>query len=155
NIYTYSAYYLSGGTLAPRQGSSQPLSVNVAGHFVQTGGSSTADYLDVLGTYEWTAGSLQVNRRFSVSGQFLFPSEPVSLRVDGIVDFSAPTLNVTRAANVSMSMSETSLFLCSSSFDPATAFGNFDNPGITHVIGTPLTVLPGRTLHLEGGFGDP
>jgi hypothetical protein len=150
-------YELMDGTLAAATagGQGQNMLIASGGQFVLSGGLHTLGSLDNYGSYLWSGGSLQIRNHWSVSGQFAFPATPVALSVDGIVDFSSASLSLTNAANLSLSLTDTSLFIRSASFDPAASFGSFINPGFTHIAGEVLTIPAGRTIHLDDSFNDP
>jgi hypothetical protein len=152
-----SRYELSGGTLNSGyyEGSGYGLQVVAGGTFIQTAGSYTARDIAVDGRYEWNGGTLNVTESLRINGDFVFPTTPVTLNIDGIVDLSGASVNLVNAANVALNLTSTSLVLRSATFNPAAAFGTFTNPGFTHVMGNTLAVFPGRTLKLAGDFNDP
>ncbi len=152
-----SRYELSGGTLTTGyyEGSGYGLQVNSGGTFIQSGGAYTARDMVVDGRYEWNAGTLNVTESLRIGGDFVFPTTPVTLNIDGIVDLSGASVNLVNATNVALNLTSTSLVLRSASFNPAAGFGTFNNPGFTHIVGNTLTVFPGRTLKLSGDFNDP
>jgi hypothetical protein len=153
-IGTASRYEMSGGTLMGGYTPGQPgtMRIESGGQFIQSAGFHLVENFDNDGgSYQWSGGSLQIRHNFT-AGVFSFPSTAVSLNIDGIADFSHA--NVTNGANVSMTLTDTSLFIRSGTFDPTTVFGSFFNPGLTHIAGDTLIVAQGHTLHLDGTFYD-
>ncbi|MCC7146255.1 MAG: hypothetical protein IT443_07390 [Phycisphaeraceae bacterium] len=148
-------YHLEGtGVLTPE-------SVNISGTFSQTGGSHTAQMMTIKrqGRYEWTGGSLAISYGWVIGSpgqppaQFIFPSSPSSLSVNGIVDFGARTL--TNAGNASVTLGPESLLIHDAGDNPAAGFGSFTNQGMTHVRGTTLTIPAGKTVGGTGSISDP
>ncbi|MCC7205587.1 MAG: hypothetical protein IT441_10940, partial [Phycisphaeraceae bacterium] len=136
-------------------------SVRIGGTFSQTGGSHAAGKLAVQpgGRYEWGGGSLDISYGWVIgspgrpSSQFIFPSSPSSLSINGIVDFGPRTL--TNAGNVSVTLGPESLLIHDAGDDPAADFGSFTNQGMTHVRGTTLSIPAGKTVSGAGSIGDP
>ncbi|MCC7408210.1 MAG: hypothetical protein IT442_09070, partial [Phycisphaeraceae bacterium] len=136
-------------------------SVKMSGTFFQTGGSHTAEQLTVKpeGRYEWGGGSLAISYGWVIGSpgrppaQFVFPSSPSSLSVNGIVDFGVRTL--TNAGNASVTLGPESLLIHDAGDDPEAGFGSFTNQGMTHVRGTTLSIPVGKTVGGAGSISDP
>ena len=68
----------------------------------------------------------------------------LSVPANSIVDLSAGTLQNT--GSMSLSIGPNSLLLVPAGFNPAAAFGSYSNLGLTHTVGTTLTISGGRAF---------
>ena len=126
-----------------------------AGTFNQTGGSNVVGYLTIGngGRYQFSGGTLQViggvNRASSTSagstGMLMIAGSP-------IVDFSGTAF--VNTGSMSLSVGPNSLLLLPAGFDPAAAFASYTYAGLTHNVGTPLTILPGQGFSGNGSLAD-
>ena len=127
------------------------------GTFIQTGGSNSVGYLRIgsLGRYQFSGGTLQVTGG-GLANQGVFDATRSTglLTVAGsaIVDLSQATL--VNTGSMSLSIGPNSLLLVPAGFNPATAFGSYSNQGLTHNVGTPLTILPGQGFAGNGTIAD-
>jgi hypothetical protein len=137
------SYELGAGTLTT------PHATISEARMVHQGGELRADSLDVWGgEYQWTGGTLRIDKRWNVGGPMTFPATPVSVAFDGVAIFADVAL--TNPASLSLTLGEHSLMIRPASLDPSTTFGHYSNAGLEHVTGTVLTVPAGRTIHLSG-----
>ena len=156
------AYNLSMGTL---YANTENIGGAGAGAFSQTGGSNSAAYLNIgsLGCYKFGGGTLQVagGGLFGVFGgglvnQGVFDGMGsaglLSVAGSAIVDFSTGTLQNT--ASMSLSIGPNSLLLVPAGFNPVTVFGYYVNQGLTHTVGTPLTISSSQSFSGNGSIAD-
>ncbi len=126
-----------------------------SGTFIQTGGSNAAGLLSIgsLGRYQFSGGTLQIGG-LANQGVFDATNSVGLLTVGGsaIIDFSRATLIQT--GSMSVSIGPKSLFLVPAGFDPATAFRSYSSQGMTHNVGTPLSVLPAQGFAGAGSIAD-
>ena len=108
--------------------------------FQQTGGTNTVSGLSIGsgGTYLLAGGVLQVSGSLVNQGIFAGSSTPASLDANGILDMSSGTWQSLGALSVSMSAN--SLLIVPAGFNTSTGFAHYSSLGLTHTLGTTLTV---------------
>ena len=127
------------------------------GTFNQLGGLNSVNYLSIdgLGRYQFSGGTLEVTG-YGLAGQGIFDATNSTgvLNVTGnaIVDLSQATL--VNTSSMSLSVGPNSLLLLPAGFNPTTAFLSYSNLGLTHNVGTPLTILPGQGFQGYGSISD-
>ncbi len=142
--------YLSAGT--------EIIGYSGVGSFTQSGGTNSANLLYVgynsgsKGTYVLGGGSLQVNGIIN-QGTFSGGATPAVLTAT-ILDLSSGTWQ--NLGNVSLSMGTSSLLIVPAGFNPSSSgFASLSALGITHTIGTTLTVAAGQLIAGGGSITDP
>jgi fibronectin-binding autotransporter adhesin len=157
--YTLSAGTASIGSLTL---GADPQIAGLPGHVQQSGGSSTIGSLSVGAgsVYQFTGGSLTITTSLAFNGGTLdFGSNVVTLTVQpsgtaAAVNFGDGTiLNASDASLVIQGANSLTQF--PSGFNPATAFASYSNAGITHIVGTPLTINAGQSVQFAGDIVDP
>ncbi len=156
NAGSVGTYILSGPAVLSVAGS-ESVACSGSGTFNQMGGSNSVGYLGVgnLGRYQFGGGTLQVaGGGLANLGVFDASGGTGVLTVAGsaIVDFSTGTLQNT--ASISLTIGPNSLLLVPAGFNPATAFGSYQNQGLTHNVGTPLTIAAGQRFAGNGSLAD-
>ncbi len=138
---------------------SESIGLSGDGTFVQTGGSNSVTALSIgpFGRYQFSGGTLQVNALgIGIASQGVFDATASTglLNVSGseVVDLSQATLLNT--GSMSLSIGPNSLLLLPAGFDPNTAFAQFNSQGLTHNIGTTLTVLAGQSFSGSASLSD-
>ena len=122
------------------------------GAFNQSGGSHTVSYLHIgeNGEYLLSGGTLNVAGGFVNKGIFNCEgSGEIVVSTASIVDLSGGS--ILNAGSKSLSVPTGSLVVVSFDHDPASTFGSYTNAGMTHVVGTTLTVADDQGF---GGVGD-
>jgi hypothetical protein len=130
------------------------LGVSGGAVFTQTGGSVSMErFGNADGEYRWLGGDLTIRQGWRLAGKMTFPNAPVTVNLNGMVEFEAPVL--TNAGNVSLRVGAESVVNRASDFDPAKVFGSYENAGVDHIVGTVLTIPSGRKVRSVGAFYDP
>ncbi len=139
-------YNLSGSGLLSATSPEQ-----ISGAFQQTGGTNTAGYVSLNGgRYLLSAGMLEINGGLQTASGTLNGGGGSAVIVAGsssLVDLSGSVVNT---ASTSLTLGPNSLVIVPPGFNPATAFQTYSNPGLTHTLGTTLTVSAGTGF---GGWG--
>src|SRR5208282_2983242 len=149
-------YNLSGSGVLSVSGT-ESVGYSGTGTFNQAGGSSTVGFLSIgaLGLYQIGGGTLQITGGGLASqGTLAATGSTGVLAVTGsaIVDFSTGTLQ--NAASLSLSIGPDSLLLVPAGFNPATAFLSYQNQGLLHNVGAPLTIAAGQGFSGNGSIAD-
>ena len=143
------------GTANIRSGSAAAKSLNVydEGRLAQSGGSASFGWLGVGygGQYLYGAGTIQIQHGWDIYGGMDFAGKTLSLNMDNSLLTFRSSGQVRRAGWVSLSIGPNSLVCLDPGVNPATLFGSYTNTGLTHVIGTDLTVGPAQHF---AGWGD-
>jgi hypothetical protein len=123
--------------------------------FLQAGGGNVVSLLSIGsgGTYQLGGGTLQVNGNLLNQGILSGGSAAAILSANGIVDLSGGTLQ--NLGSISLSISANSLLIVPAGFNPSTGFASFSSLGLTHTIGTTLTVAAGQGFGGSGSISDP
>src|SRR5208283_3620618 len=123
--------------------------------FQQTGGTNSVSILSIgsSGTYLLAGGVLQVNGSLTNEGIFAGGSAPALLSATGILDMTSGTWQ--NLAALSVSMSANSLLIVPSGFNTSTDFAHYSSLGLTHTLGTTLTVPAGRGFVGSTSISDP
>jgi len=123
--------------------------------FLQSGGTNTVSSLSIgsSGVYLLAGGVLQVNGTFLNNGVFAGSSTPATLSDNNILDLSSGTWQNLGALSVSMGAN--SLLIVPAGFNPATAFASYSSLGLTHTMGTTLTVPAGQGFVGSDSISDP
>ena len=123
--------------------------------FQQTGGTNAASLVLIGsgGSYLLGGGLLQVNSNLLNQGVFSGGSAAAALSGSGILDLSGGTLQ--NLGNISVSIAANSLLIVPAGFSPSTSFATFSNLGMTHTLGTTLTVPAGQGFGGSGAVNDP
>ncbi len=139
------SYYLGFGT--------------AAGVFQQTGGTNATGliWIGAGSVYQFGGGSLQLGSpggmQVMSGGTLSGGSAVTNLNVpsNSILDLSGSLVNT---GNMNVSVAANSLVIVPSLATTA-AFNSFSNAGLTHVLGTTLTVAAGQSLSFPGIVVDP
>lgn len=143
------AYHLSDGGVVAGE-----MLLDGGAVFTQTGGSVSVGRLSNSdGQYRWLGGELAVESHWDLHGAMTFPESPVTMSVNGRIDFAQTGL--TNARNVSLHVGARSVVSRPADFDPGATFREYENAGLDHVVGTTLTVPAGREVRTAGTFSDP
>ncbi len=123
--------------------------------FQQTGGTNTVSLLSISnrGTYLLAGGTLRVNGGLLNQGIFAGSGSPAALSVSGILDLTSGTWQGLGA--VSVSMGPNSLLIVPAGSNPSAGFANYSTLGLTHTLGTTLTVAAGQGFGGWGSISDP
>ena len=129
------------------------LRVGSLGLVDQTSGSTTAEFLNLQGTYRLAGGSLTVHRGWRQTGTLDFDGASASLAIgNAIVDLSQAT--ITGGSQVGFSTGARSLVIVPTGFDTS-VFGAGWNPGnLVHTAGSTLNIGPGRSVEGWGVIND-
>ena len=124
------------------------------GNFSQTGGTNDVFQLAIgsSGRYALGGGVLQVGN-LANQGIFAGTGTPATLLAGGILDLTSGTWQ--SLGNIHLSMAANSLVIVPSEFNPSTSFASYGNLGVTHTLGTPLTVTAGQSIVGDGSISDP
>ena len=145
------SYSLGGGLLCA---ANEYIGYAGSGSFVQTGGINRAAAVNVTGgIYQLSAGTLELSTLQLAGGTL--QGGGVATIVAGsssIVDLSGAVVNT---SSTSLTVGPNSLVIVSAGFDPASAFQNYSNLGLTHTAGTTLTVSAGQGFGGSGTIIDP
>ncbi len=125
--------------------------------FTQLGGLNLATNLVNYGRYRYGGGTLEIGSGgFANRGLAVFDgmgsSGTLTVAGSSIVNFSSGTIQNVGA--MSMTVGPGSLVLVSTAFNPANAFHYYSNLGLTHTIGTTLTISPGQSFAGCGSIED-
>ena len=121
----------------------------------QSGGLNSVGCLNIAngGCYQFGGGTLQVNGGLVNQGVFSAIGNTGLLNaVNSIVDLSTGSLQDT--GSMSVAIGANSLLLVPAGFNPATAFGSYGNLGLTHTVGTTLTIAAGQGFSGIGSIAD-
>ena len=127
------------------------------GTFTQSGGLNSVGFLSIgnLGRYQFSGGTLQITGGgLANQGVFDATQSTCVLTVAGsaIIDFSQATL--VNTGSMSLNIGPNSLLLLPAGYIPATAFASYSNLGLTHNVGTPLTIAAGQGFSGNGAIAD-
>ena len=128
------------------------LGVSGTGNFNQSGGTHTLTYLSIgeSGQYTLSGGIFNIAGGFVNKGTIdCDGTGEIIVSASSILDFSQG--NILNAVSKSLSVPTGSLVIVSSDCDHTSVFGSFTNAGMTHVVGTTLTVASDQGF---GGVGD-
>jgi autotransporter-associated beta strand protein len=123
--------------------------------FQQTGGTNAAACVNLSGGYYLLGGGLlQVNGGLATAGGTLDGGGGTATiqAANSIVDLTGSVVNT---ASTSLAVGGNSLLIVPPGFNPATAFQSYSNLGLTHVLGTTLTVSAGTGFGGWGTITDP
>ncbi|MGO9109097.1 MAG: CRISPR-associated endonuclease Cas1, partial [Thermoguttaceae bacterium] len=120
----------------------------------QTGGVNSASLLSIgnSGSYVLGGGTLQINGVVN-QGVFAGGGMPAALVCNGILDLSSGSWQNLSSVNASMPVN--SLLILPASGNPSTGFATFSTLGMTHTLGTTLTIAPGQGFGGSGSISDP
>ena len=130
--------------------------LNTGALLQQTGGANTAATLSIASGAEYllAGGTLQVSGSLTNLGTFAGGAGGTLLGGDSaIFDLSQGTLQ--NVGSMSVDMGANSLLLLPAGFNPTTGFGSYSSLGLTHVVGTTLTVPAGFDLAGSVTLNDP
>ena len=96
---------------------------------------------------------MQVNGSLVNQGLFIGGGTAAVLSANGIVDLSGGTWQ--NLGSISVSMSSNGLLIVPVGFNPSTSFANYSTLGLTHTLGTTLTVPAGQGFGGSDSFSDP
>ncbi|MGA9042844.1 MAG: hypothetical protein WB421_20110, partial [Terriglobales bacterium] len=119
------------------------------GTFIQASGLNAVGYLSIgsSGSYQFGGGTLQVTGG-GLANQGIFDAMGgtglLAVAGSAIVDFSQGSL--VNTGSMTLSIGPDSLLLLPAGFDPLADFGSYSNAGLLHIVGSPLTILPGEGL---------
>ena len=123
--------------------------------FQQTGGTNTVSLLSIGsgGTFLLAGGALQVNGDLVNEGVFAGSNTPASLSVNCLWDLSSGSWQ--GLGDLSVTMGANSLLIVPAGFNPSTGFAQYSSLGLTHTLGTTLTVPAGQGFGGSGSISDP
>ncbi|MGO9113049.1 MAG: hypothetical protein ACLP9L_27775 [Thermoguttaceae bacterium] len=155
NAGSSGTYNLSGSGQLSAGGEYFGYSPGATALFQQTGGMNTASGLSIGsgGTYLLAGGALQVNGSLVNQGIFAGSGTPAVLSVNCLWDLSNGTWQNLGALSVSMGTN--SLLIVPAGFNPSTGFAQYSSLGLTHTLGTTLTVPAGQGFGGSGSISDP
>jgi hypothetical protein len=147
------SYFLSGnGVLSAANESLGGLAAT--GLFQQTGGINTVAALSINtgGIYFLAGGTLQVNGSLSNAGIFMGGNTSATLNTssNGIIDLSSGQ----NMSELSVNVGANSLLVLPTGFNPSTSFASYNNLGLTEVLGSTLSILPGQSVKGSGVIHD-
>ncbi len=153
NAGSSGTYNLTGGELFATGGES--IGVGGSGRFTHSGGTNTVSTLSIggNGSYSLAGGVLEVTGNLLNQGVFSGGSMPATLTANGILDISNGTWQ--NLADISLNMTANSLLIVPAGFDTLTGFANYNTLGLTHTVGSTLTVLAGQGFGGSGSINDP
>ncbi|MGO9113050.1 MAG: beta strand repeat-containing protein, partial [Thermoguttaceae bacterium] len=143
NAGSSGTYNLSGSGLL--SANTEYVGYSGTGAFTQNGGTNTVSGLSIGsgGTYLLAGGALQINGTLVNQGIFAGNGTPAMLSDNNnILDLSSGTWQNLGA--ISVSMGANSLLIVPAGFDTSTDFAHYSSLGLTHTLGTTLTVLAGQ-----------
>ena len=151
---TYGAYSLSGNSQLSAS-SEYVGNYASAGTFTQSGGTNVVSSLTIStsGSYLLGGGALQVGGEFFNQGIFAGNGTPVILSAGGILDLTSGTWQ--KLSTISLSIGANSLLIVPAGFNPSTGFASYTTLGLTHTVGTTLTVPAGEGFGGLGSISDP
>ena len=127
--------------------------------FQQTGGSNASSFILIGsgGRYTLSGGTLNITGNGGISNQGIidFTNSDATLAIGGscIVDLSQA--NLTNVTAMTVSVGANSLLIVPAGFDTSTGFAQYSSLGLTHTVGTTLTVPAGQGFGGLGSIGDP
>ena len=117
--------------------------------FEQSGGINSVGNLEIMsnGMYLLSGGTLQI--RNGIFNQGIIDCNGGTATINAVTAsiFDLTQVNICNAHSASLKIDAGSLLLVSTGYDPATTFGFYTNAGMTHVVGSTLTVAS------DQGFG--
>ena len=121
----------------------------------QTGGSNATPLLTIgtSGSYLLAGGLLQVNGELTNQGTFSGGTAAATLDAGGILDLTSGTWQNLSA--ISLSMTSYSLLIVPAGFNTSTGFAHSSTLGLTHTVGTTLTVPAGQSFAGSVSIADP
>ena len=96
---------------------------------------------------------MQVNGSLVNQGTFSGGSTPATLGVSYLLDLTSGTWQNLGA--ISVSMGTNSLLIVPAGFNTSTDFASYSSLGLTHTLGTTLTVPAGQGFAGSGSISDP
>ena len=127
--------------------------------FQQSGGSNATSFLSIGsgGRYLLSGGTLNITGNGGISNQGVidFTNSDATLTIGSscIVDLSQGTLTKVKAMTVSVGAN--SLLIVPAGFNPSTGFARYSSLGLTHTLGTTLTVPAGHGFVGSDSITDP
>jgi hypothetical protein len=123
--------------------------------FEQSAGTNTTSLLSIGngGSYLLAGGALQVASCFVNQGTFSGSGTPATLGANCLLDLTSGTWQNLGA--ISLSMGANSLLIVPLGFNPSASFANYSSSGLTHTLGTTLTILAGQGFGGSGSIIDP
>lgn len=127
--------------------------------FKQSGGTNTVKsglLIGNTGQYQFTGGSLQINRSVTNRGVFDFGNRAgvMNLTGSGIVNLAMPGSSLLNTGAATLTVGPNALLIVPSGFNPNTAFAHYSNSGMLHTAGTPFNVPSGQTYSYWGDLAD-
>ena len=146
-------YVLSGS--AQLWASSESVGTSGTATFAQYGGVNGTTSLSIgsSSSYLLAGGSLQVNGSFVNLGTVAGSGTPATLSAADILDLSSGTWQ--NLAAISLSMGTNSLLIVPAGFNLSTVFAGFSTLGMTHTVGSTLTVSAGQHVVGSASINDP
>ena len=122
--------------------------------FQQTGGTNMVSLLDIGngGAYLLAGGTLQVGRDLVNQGVFAGNGSPAALIANDILDLSSGTWQ--NLGRISLSMGVNSLLIVPAGFNTSTSLASYSTLGLTHTVGSTLTVPAGQGFTGVGSISD-
>ena len=125
--------------------------------FRQNGGTNSAGFVGIgqNGRYELAGGTLQINGGFQNDGTLdcAGGAAVVNIPTSSIVNFSQGS--IVNAGIVSLNIPANSLVIERLGFDPTSIFNTYNNDGMTHTLGSTLSLDPGQGFAGSGNIDDP
>jgi fibronectin-binding autotransporter adhesin len=131
----------------------------IAGLLQQSGGTNSANFLSIgtKGQYKLTGGTLLITSGLDNGGILDFENGPAVINAadNTIVNLARTGSMLKNTQATSLTLGANSLLIVPVGFDPKTNFANFSNAGITHTVGTTLTIAGGHAIAGQGTIDDP
>jgi len=120
--------------------------------FQQAGGANTTDYMQVgsTGRYEYSGGTLAIQRGLIVSGIFDFADSDTVLNIlpETYANFSAGA--ILNGQNASIIAGVDTLLSFPEGFDPYEDLASFSSEGIVHIVGEDVNIGTGQLIYASG-----
>ncbi len=124
----------------------------IGGSLQVSGGLVNQGSLDFNG---FGAGDLQISGCLDNQGTIDFGGSPIVMNVsNAIVNFARTGSALTNSQAATLNIGTNSLLIIPPGFNPANAFQHFNNSGIVHTLGTPLTIPGGQAVLGWGNISD-
>ena len=148
-------YILSGTSQLSADGEYVGFASGATATFQQTSGTNSTWLMSIGsdGSYLLAGGLLQVSYGLTNQGTFSGGTAAAALSASNILDLTSGTWH--NLNSISLSMGTNSLLVVPPGFNPATAFAAYSSLGLTHTLGTTLTVPAGNGFGGWGSINDP
>ncbi len=131
--------------------------INESSTFVQYGGTHKTRRFYGGGTYELRGGELVIDGEFntgSTSVQVNLAGTDANVVIESAILSFNPIQPFRNAQNGSITIDENSLVILNRGYELESAFGQYENNGLTHVRNLPLVIPEDREIHGTGELGN-